>query len=275
MKAMGDAKLKILYLANIRLPTERAHGIQIMNTCFALGEFGAEVELVIPTRANNIREDLFSYYGLSRNFRVTTLWCPDTTGFGVIGNIFQSLAFSLASFLFVLRERKNHDVIYSRHESLLLLPTLFLNKSTFWESHMGKCGLIARIILRRAKGVVTITTGGKDHYISRGVPQDKILVAHDGVQVEKFSVRESREECRKKLGLPLHKKIAVYTGSIALYEWKGVDVMAEAAKLAGENILFLFVGGSESDARRMKEKHPSPNLLFISQRPYGEIPYYL
>ena len=30
--------MKIIYIANIRLPTEKAHGIQIMKTCEALAK---------------------------------------------------------------------------------------------------------------------------------------------------------------------------------------------------------------------------------------------
>ncbi len=37
--------MKILYIANIRLPTEKAHGIQIMKMCEAFAHAGAEVEL--------------------------------------------------------------------------------------------------------------------------------------------------------------------------------------------------------------------------------------
>jgi len=270
------SQLRLLYLANMRLPTERAHGIQIMNTCSALAATGAGVMLVVPTRHNNITEEPFEYYGLAKNFSIKRLTCPDTTRYGTIGNIFQSFMFSLLTFLFVLQEKRKYDVIYSRHESLLLLPSLVFNKPVFWESHAGKVSFIARIVLRRMAGLVTITSGGRDFYVAQGISSERILVAHDGVDLEKFVVRESKEECRKKFNLPLDKKIVAYTGSIALYEWKGVNVLLEAARLSNDaDILFLFVGGNKDETGRMKKRYLSANILFISKRPYPEVPYYL
>ena len=55
---------KIIYIANIRIPTERAHGIQIINMCEAFAHEGIEVELLVPWRFNDIYEDTFLYYDL-------------------------------------------------------------------------------------------------------------------------------------------------------------------------------------------------------------------
>ena len=51
--------MKILYIANARIPTEKAHGIQIIKTCEAFVEFGHKVELVLPWRFNRIKENIF------------------------------------------------------------------------------------------------------------------------------------------------------------------------------------------------------------------------
>jgi hypothetical protein len=42
--------MKILYLADIRLPTEKAHGLQIMKTCEALAKQGVVVTLLVPSK---------------------------------------------------------------------------------------------------------------------------------------------------------------------------------------------------------------------------------
>ena len=44
--------MKLLYLANIRLPTEKAHGLQIMQNCEAFADVGAEVTLWCARRVN-------------------------------------------------------------------------------------------------------------------------------------------------------------------------------------------------------------------------------
>ena len=62
--------MKILYIANARMPTEKAHGIQIMKTCEAFAELGHEVELILPWRFNPIKEDIFEYYNVKKNFKI-------------------------------------------------------------------------------------------------------------------------------------------------------------------------------------------------------------
>jgi len=39
---------KLIYIANARMPTEKAHGIQIMKMCEAFIDVESGVELVIP-----------------------------------------------------------------------------------------------------------------------------------------------------------------------------------------------------------------------------------
>ena len=65
---------KIIYVANIRLPTEKAHGVQIMKMCEALARAGAIVELVVPNRHTHIGGDPFTYYEVEENFIITKLW---------------------------------------------------------------------------------------------------------------------------------------------------------------------------------------------------------
>ena len=61
-------KIKIFYLANARIPTEKAHGIQIMKMCEALAEQSCELELVIPRRINRLKIDGFEYYKVKKEF---------------------------------------------------------------------------------------------------------------------------------------------------------------------------------------------------------------
>jgi len=49
--------MKLTYIANIRIPTEKAHGIQIMEMCEAFGNHNLETELIIPWRFNRIKQD--------------------------------------------------------------------------------------------------------------------------------------------------------------------------------------------------------------------------
>ena len=54
--------MKLYYIANARIPTEKAHGVQIMKMCEAFVDAGHEVKLIVPKRKNPIQEDPFAYY---------------------------------------------------------------------------------------------------------------------------------------------------------------------------------------------------------------------
>src|SRR3989339_460206 len=62
--------MKLYYLANARIPTEKAHGYQICKMCEEFSSLGHQVELWIPSRENNIDKDAYSFYGLKSNFKI-------------------------------------------------------------------------------------------------------------------------------------------------------------------------------------------------------------
>ncbi len=264
--------MKILYVANIRIPTEKAHGLQIMNTCAALTSSGFDVQLVIPTRKNVIKADPFEYYGLNRNFSIKVISVPDVINLGWIGYAIQGIVFGLklCSYVKVIRP----EVVYSRDKGLLLLLSTFF-KNLIWESHVGEYGLVTALLLKRIRGIVCISAGLQDFYLTKGITSDKILVAHDGVEMAKFNLLEDKKLFREKLSLPCDKVIVMYTGSVGLYDWKGVDVFLDAGVILGDKFLFVLVGGSTKDIETLKEKYQSADLLFVGQQLHEIIPEYL
>ena len=56
--------MRILYLADIRFPLERANGIQTMETCHALASRGHTVTLVVRPDTQSPARDPFAYYEL-------------------------------------------------------------------------------------------------------------------------------------------------------------------------------------------------------------------
>lgn len=262
---------KLIYISNVRIPTEKAHGIQIMKTCEAFADIGIDVKLVAPHRFNYIKTGPFDYYCVRKNFKITKLPTIDFVKLGRVGFWIQSLSFAIAASLSALF--KKTDIIYSREE----LPLFFLSffkKNLFWETHTGRYNFIVKRLLRKCAGIVSITNGLKDFYINKGINNSKILVAPDAVDLEKFAVEASKDQCRQKLGLPRDKKIIMYTGH--LYDWKGADTLAEAAKWLGENELVVFVGGVEKEIKEFKTKYGKiKNILVVGHKPHGDMPFYL
>ena len=65
--------MKLVYITNARIPTEKAHGVQIMKACEAFADAGAEVRLLVSDRTTPIAKDPFDFYGVRRNFTITRI----------------------------------------------------------------------------------------------------------------------------------------------------------------------------------------------------------
>lgn len=254
--------MKIVFIANIRLPTEKAHGAQIMKTCEALVELGHDVELVVPDRASIITEDPFVYYGLTTRFPVRRLRVYDIIGkYGKLGFYIESLSFAYA----VRQYLRNNscDILYGRDEHILAC----LRGPYVWESHTGAWNAAAHVVARRASRIVTISQGLKDFYIANSISAEKIFVAHDGVDFERFAHPPSKREARKRLGLHVGTKIVMYIGR--LDGWKGVDTLLEASKLLVDDVLLVIIGGEAAQVEKLSLRYP--NVRFLGFRPYREL----
>lgn len=264
--------MKIVYLTNARIPTEKAHGIQIMKMCEAFARAGHDVELVAPRRLNPTKQDPFKYYGIEKKFTITRLPTLDTVEFGRIGFWIQLISFSISSFFYLLF-KNGVGVVYSRDE-LPLLCAHTRRRRMFWETHTGRFNFLTRYLVKKADGIISITNGLKNFYVNKGVNRSKILVSPDGVDIGKFKIENSKEECRDKLNLSIDKKIILYTGH--LYDWKGVQVLADTAKQLKDNELVVFVGGTEKDIKMFKKRNEYlKNILIVGHRNHQEIPIWL
>lgn len=267
--------MKLFFISNIRLPTEKAHGIQIMKTCEALAGQGIEVELIAPQRLNRLKDDPFEFYSVERNFKITKLWCLDLISlkiFGAIGFWFESWIFYLSIKKYL---KTNYaDVYYTRD-----LPIAYwLSKEispVYDEIHTlpDSISLIYKKTWKRCRGLVVINQILKGELIINGVAENKILVARDAVDPGQFYIKDSKEECRKKLNLILDQKIVVYTGH--LYEWKGTRILADAVKLLPKDIHIYLVGGTYEDIKKYQSKYKSENLHIVGWQKHGRIPYWL
>ncbi len=264
---------KIIYIANVRLPTEKAHGIQIMKTCEAFACIGVAVELIVPFRTNYIKNNPFDYYKVENIFSIKKLFSIDLVFLGKIGFWIQSLSFSLSIFIFsLLNILKGEKVVYYSRDELPLLSLILIGQKTVWESHMGQINYLTNFIISHDSLNVAITKGLKDLYSSKS--KEEILVAPDGVDLKQFKIYGEKAEIRSKFGLPNDKKIVLYTGH--LYEWKGASILAAAASKLDKDTIVVFVGGTEKDILNFEEKYSKfENIKILGQKPHHEIPYYL
>lgn len=265
--------MKLIYLSNARMPTEKAHGIHIMKMCEAFAE-SAQVELVLPARFNKIKENLFDYYNVPRKFKTKRLPCLDLIPwdkyFGYFALWLESFSFSISVFFYLLFNKA--DIIYARDKSLLFLS--FFNKNVVFESHtFPKNYSLYGPFIKRLRGLVVITQKLKNLFVEKGILPERILVAPDGVDITMFDIKCSASSAKAKLNLPQDKKAVLYAGH--LYEWKGVQILAEASRYLPENFEVYFVGGTAEDTEKFKIKNLKLKINIVGHRPYSEIPYWL
>jgi len=271
---------KLLYIANLRLPTEKAYGIQIVKMCEALADQGLSVKLVLPTRRNQIKESIFSYYQAKKKFKVKKLSSPDFYWPGgldrfsvVIKNFISAVILSIYALF------NQAEFIYSREELPLYLLSFF-KRNLIFEAH--------RYSLRRVRyyrrfkkiglKIVVISNGVKEELIKFGFKPEKIIIAPDGVDLELFAVNKTKSECREILSLPQDKKIILYTGHF--YKWKGAGILVDAAQNFQDikNIFFVFVGGTESDVNNFRDKIEGmklDNIEIVGHVLHNKVPLYL
>ena len=144
------------------MPTEKAHGLQIVKMCEAFARQGATVVLAIPMRLNQIKEDPFNFYGVEKNFKFLKLLCLDFLWFPFFKNIsfwLENLSFTFFAFIKALF--MNDFVFYTREASITFFLSLI--KPVFYEMHtIPQGGLwFHGVAWKRAKGIIVISDGIK------------------------------------------------------------------------------------------------------------------
>ena len=270
--------MKIYYIANARMPTEKAHGIQIAKMSEALHKAGAELTLIVPRRGRG--GSLKKFYNLAAEVPVARLPVLVQAGLPTLsyrfGFLAGSLSFMLSAFFFLLAKRLRGErfLVYTidmDQFSFALLP--LLRVPYFVEIHDAKqSGLLFHWIFKHARGVLTINRIIKQKLCERfGMPSAKVLVAPNGIAPEFFDARRiAQGEARAALCLPRDGRIALYAGQF--YAWKGLEIFASAARLAPD-ILFYLAGGTREAFMETTGVRDIPNnLVFGGIRPYQEMP---
>ena len=112
-----------------------------------------------------------------------------------------------------------------------------------WKYWLGKW--LETWACRKADAVVVICEGLKKELIERGIPDVKITVVPNGVDVDMFTGSNSQVNGHSSAATAKRKVIG-FMGSF--FRWEGLDLLVEAmARLAGmrSDVALLLVGGGE------------------------------
>lgn len=274
--------VKLIYFANARIPTEKAHGSQIIKMCESFGDAGISLELILPTRKNNDYQgvDVYEHYKVKNNFQINKLSTSDPLfllKFPVGTYIkLQTLLFGKSIYKYLKREKISLDTILYTRDQYLVPLLLKFSKNVVWEAHdlpVNK-SQYARY-WKRCSQVIAITQGLKDELVELGLNHENIFVAPDGVDLKIFGhVKDSQAELRQKLNLPQDKKIVLYAGH--LYDWKGAQILAQAAAHIDKSAVVAFLGGTDSDIAKFKDQYSKQdNIKVLGRVEHYQVPDYL
>jgi len=279
--------MKLVYVTNARVPSEKAHPYQIMKMCEAFKQHGVDVHLIIPWRVQTSEmravKSIWEYYGISEQFNIRKIPCIDFLWITYYLHlppwleltIWWLLSFSFAAFATVYLLFDRADIYYSR-DVLTLGFLSFFKKNIYLERHQkAKLVRLARLLFNRINRLIVITSYLKDFFTKLSVPEGKILVAPDGVDLGMFDTSLSKGEARKQLGIPSDEKVICYTGH--LYTWKGVYILARSAKYLKEAKVY-FVGGTPDDIQNFRKfirENDLSNIVIVGHVPPSNVPQYL
>ncbi len=268
--------MKILSIANERIPSEKANGINIVKMASALATLGQEVTLVVPSRKNPVEKDLFSYYEVPKNFAVSSIPVPDTLHLGKYGFLWSQFIFSVKIFLNKKWNTKEY-IVFTRD----IYTSLFLKwrgYKVFHDLHgfPERSHWFWKYVLKKMDGIICTNEWKMKQLAEQfGIAPEKMIVATNGFDDALFApiATANATQLKQKLGFATDKPLILYSGHF--YDWKGAHIVAEAAAFLPE-VKVVLMGGSDSEVQSFTKKYAMcHNITILGHKPYSEVPEYL
>ncbi len=284
---------RLLYVSMMRMPTEKAHGLQITQNCEAFAQQGWDVQLWVARRFNagmrHVR-DPYAYYGVTRCFDVERVPCVDLMPLAGGRVRLSQLAFyvQMLTYVLVMLVRMlwtRADLFYSRDEAILYaLSWIKPRASLVYEAHLysptARGAWLQSQVCRRVGTVVAITPRLRDDLIARGADPVRTIVAHDGYRAARFVDMPERDAARDRVGWPREAFIVGFVGRLHMIGMdKGVGTLVEALASVPDATIAL-VGGPDDMAEALRQRWLAQGLdadrfLYAGHVPADQVPSYL
>lgn len=239
--------MKIACISSSQVPSTSANSIQLMKTCHALAQEGQTVRLWIPGSTVTGWEVLAPHYGLSTPFELT--WLRSRVALKRYDFTWSAVQQA---------RRWGADMIYSWLPQAADLA-LRLGMPALLELHdrpTGRLGAwLVRLFVRLPgkKRLLVITQALRvklenEHGLQ--LPEQEILIAPNGTELEQYESLPDPVEARRQLGLPA-KTTLVYAGHF--YAGRGMALLEQLAHDLPE-VNFLWIGGRSEDVKAWQER---------------------
>jgi len=266
-----DKPGRVFYVGSPELFSRGASAIHIMKMCQAMARLGVTTTLLVPTYRSH--GEMYQYYGVQSSFRIVS--------FPYFANSFvRNITHGIAAAHYAGRKRQEFDLAVTRNIMFASVAANFYGIPTVYDAHhplVRGAGLLFRSF-RRSRNLVRFTANSRglgEIYLKSGLPPEKLVVAHNGVDLEGYKSLPDKAKARTDLGLPADGKIVCYSGNI--YEGRGVEYLIDIAP-SMNGVKFLVVGGLEEDVKRCRSlagEKGAGNIKFTSYVSHHMVPLYL
>jgi len=155
-----------------------------------------------------------------------------------------------------------------------LWPGIFIELGVLKNRYLIRLLEIIELFLyRKASAVVPLTNGFAEDIIKRGIPDNKIEVITNGVDLDMYKPGSGETYLRSKIGLSEDRFIILYIGAHGIsHGLAGVLDAAESLK-EEQDIHFLFVGeGAEkSNLINLAKNKKLKNVTFLPGQPREKV----
>jgi len=230
--------MKIALITNSRIPSLTANSIQAMKVAQALMQLGHDIKMFAPKESDAVnREALLTHYGLRLTPDLDLL--PSISGLKRLDFIVHAQRAA---------KKFGAELIYTWLPQSAALGA-WMGYPVVLEMHAdnsGKLGVwwMRQFWKQKTPKVMTVTTSALRKALERSTnfqfPNEAILLAPNGVELEKYAGLPSPVEARRQLNLKEGLTVG-FTGHI--YPGRGADLLFELAKQM-PNVNFLWVGGT-------------------------------
>lgn len=293
---------QLAYIANIRLPTEKAHGFQICKMCEAFVGAGTAVTLYHPRRAQTPAligksgQDAFDYFGIPPTFQIHTIQRPiDYVKYQnrlprrLLRWLLRGQTRAFTNSAYRLAKKDGAKLFYTRDVEVAHSLTR-RNAPTIFEAHAVPKGhdlFILKGVLKRPslKHIVVLTSFIKEALVEAGAPAHKILIEPDAVDLAQYANLPAPTEAKRQLNLPTDRPIIGYIGRFQTMGMdKGIAKLISAyAKLPSTlspTPLLLCVGGPMDRVHDYLEMAKGlgvedGRIRFIDRVPNAEVPLWM
>ncbi len=250
--------MKIALITNSRIPSLTANSIQALKVAQALIQLGYEIKMIAPVETEAATKDeLRAHYGLRLVPDIE--WIPS------------------------IRRLKRLDfILRAQHESKRFGADLiytWLPQSAAWASRLGypvvlemhadNSGRLGAWWMRQfwksdGRKLMTVTVSTLEKALQRSTrfkfPQEALLIAPNGVELERYANLPAPSEARRHLNLKENQTVG-FTGHI--YPGRGAELLFELAKRMPA-VNFLWVGGSPELVKLWRKKLDEAHLTNVA-----------